>query len=268
VFTVTVVLSSFAVAAIAYSERRHKEHWTVRVGLLPPTPVAGYDLWGWQVSTGQAVALGLIACNVGVHLVWGFSRAGGRTATNLKRFLDRNFMHFPFSGRAFPLLGSTFSHVDWLHLGVNMVALWSFAPLMVSVLGPETFLAAYVSSGCITSLGGMLIHVAKNVHSPSCGASGALLSLFASSALLFPHAKFSIIFFPFASFTGPQLLLAAICVDLCGVAMGWRMFHHGAHLAGSLLGIAFVNGGAKAAHSYQVWAIERWREAKRTLGWR
>lgn len=132
-------------------------------------------------------------------------------------------------------------------------------------MGPETFLAAYVSSGVLTSLGGMIVHLALTITTPSCGASGALLFLFSTSALLFPDSKFSIIFLPFLSFTGPQLLVGVIALDLAGLFLGWRMFHHGAHLSGALLGVLFVNGGAKAIHAYQVWCIEKWQAVKKAM---
>jgi len=45
------------------------------------------------------------------------------------------------------MLLSTFSHQHLLHLSANMWALWSFSSSAVSMLGPEQFLAVYLSAG-------------------------------------------------------------------------------------------------------------------------
>ena len=62
-----------------------------------------YDFMGWQLSKGQAVAAGLIAANVTVHLMWMAARGRSNFAARIGAFLQRNFLHYPFSGRAFPL---------------------------------------------------------------------------------------------------------------------------------------------------------------------
>jgi rhomboid-like protein len=45
------------------------------------------------------------------------------------------------------MLLSTFSHYSLLHLAANMYVLWSFSSSAVSMLGPEQFLAVYLSAG-------------------------------------------------------------------------------------------------------------------------
>lgn len=42
---------------------------------------------------------------------------------------------------------SSFSHVSFLHVCVNMYVLWSFASVTVNLMGPEQFAAFYISAG-------------------------------------------------------------------------------------------------------------------------
>lgn len=63
-FAGAVVFGSFAAAAVVYAERRRKDHWTVRLGMVPQQNgrYRTYDLWGWHLSTGQVRVWWCIAC--------------------------------------------------------------------------------------------------------------------------------------------------------------------------------------------------------------
>lgn len=47
----------------------------------------------------------------------------------------------------FPMILSTFSHYSLFHMAANMYVLWSFSSSIVSLLGPEQFMAVYLSAG-------------------------------------------------------------------------------------------------------------------------
>ncbi len=67
-----------------------------------------------------------------------------------------------------------FLHGGWLHLAVNMIALYSFGTAIVHRIGPRRFLIAYAVSaiGGATAFG-----VISNQPVPMVGASGALFGL-------------------------------------------------------------------------------------------
>ena len=77
-------------------------------------------------------------------------------------------------GDAWRLWSSTFLHLSWIHLGLNMFCLWRLESLE-RILGWQRFLVLYGLSG----LGGSLLSSA--VPQPfllSAGASGAIFGLF------------------------------------------------------------------------------------------
>ncbi len=75
-------------------------------------------------------------------------------------------------GELYRLLASAFLHADAVHLFVNMLALWSFGPMLEALLGPRRFLLLYGAS----ALGGSLAS-AMLVDRWSVGASGAIWGL-------------------------------------------------------------------------------------------
>ncbi|WP_437782718.1 rhomboid family intramembrane serine protease [Sorangium sp. So ce1097] len=87
-------------------------------------------------------------------------------------------------GEVYRLLASAFLHADAVHLFVNMLALWSFGPMLEALFGPRRYLLLYGAS----ALGGSL---ASNLLDDrwSVGASGAIWGLMAAGigVALRPH---------------------------------------------------------------------------------
>eukprot|EP00293_Proteomonas_sulcata_P009090 CAMPEP_0184306366 /NCGR_PEP_ID=MMETSP1049-20130417/15376_1 /TAXON_ID=77928 /ORGANISM="Proteomonas sulcata, Strain CCMP704" /LENGTH=148 /DNA_ID=CAMNT_0026618607 /DNA_START=185 /DNA_END=634 /DNA_ORIENTATION=+ len=146
-----------------------------------------------------------------------------------------------------------------------MLGLWSFGPALVPLLGEENFLACYLSSGVLSSFGGMLIRLATTATAPSLGASGSVLYLASITALIYPATQFTIIFFPFVSFPAPQVLMGIVALDITGLLMRWRRFDHGAHLAAVATGVTFVGWGADLITKYQRWVILQWRKVRKQI---
>src|SRR5690349_7759872 len=82
------------------------------------------------------------------------------------------------------LLSSTFLHVSWLHLLVNLLYLAVFGPPVERRLGSLRFAALYLASG----LGGSIAHTLAQPLSiqPAIGASGAVAGIIAAHLVLFP----------------------------------------------------------------------------------
>ena len=117
------------------------------------------------------------------------------------------------------MLFSTFSHIQFFHIALNMVALYSMSDLISRILPLEQFFAYYLSSGVFASFASNMIKILRfslgvSHTSFSLGAvsfrksqkfiylkilsqSGAVTSCFALASLIFPHSKFYIFPFPF-----------------------------------------------------------------------
>lgn len=80
-------------------------------------------------------------------------------------------------GSVWQLVTSMFSHVEPIHIGFNMLALWALGPQLELALGRARFLALYFLSG----LGGSaLVYLASAPDSRTLGASGAIFGLMAA----------------------------------------------------------------------------------------
>ncbi|MDR1079143.1 MAG: rhomboid family intramembrane serine protease [Propionibacteriaceae bacterium] len=85
------------------------------------------------------------------------------------------------SGAVWQLLTSVFTHVEWLHIGCNMLTLWFLGPPLERILGRARWLALYLLSG----LGGSVCVLWLSQPASSVvGASGAIFGLLASLLLI------------------------------------------------------------------------------------
>ncbi|KAG9465143.1 hypothetical protein GDO78_018823, partial [Eleutherodactylus coqui] len=96
---------------------------------------------------------------------------------------------------------STFSHFSFYHLAANMYVLWTFSSTVVSILGPEQFLALYLSAGVVSSFTSYVCKAAAGNFHPSLGASGAIMTVLGLVCTKMPEVKLAIIFLPMFTFT-------------------------------------------------------------------
>jgi membrane associated rhomboid family serine protease len=80
-------------------------------------------------------------------------------------------------------LTAMFTHVEVLHIGFNMLALWILGPQLEMVLGRVRFLALYLLSGLV---GSAAVYWLSAESTPTLGASGAIFGLMAA-LLVFAH---------------------------------------------------------------------------------
>lgn len=85
------------------------------------------------------------------------------------------------SGGAWELLTSVFTHVQFLHIAFNMLALWVLGPALERYFGRWRFLLVYLGSGLI---GSVLVTFLSSPRSMSLGASGAIFGLMAALLLV------------------------------------------------------------------------------------
>ena len=91
------------------------------------------------------------------------------------------WVHGVSDGAWWQLMTSAFTHVQVLHIGFNMLALFFLGPMLETVLGRWRFLAVYLVSALSGSAAVMLF---ANPHSQTLGASGAIFGLMGALAVM------------------------------------------------------------------------------------
>jgi membrane associated rhomboid family serine protease len=135
----------------------------------------------------------------------------------------------------FRLLSSAFLHGSWLHLILNMAALYSFSFSVGYVLGVRNFLLIYFGSLLAGNLLSLYFHRNHGDYS-AIGASGAVSGVIFASIAIFPESRMGIIFLPFQM---PAWLFGTlfILVSIYGVKSSVGNIGHDAHLGGAIAGI-------------------------------
>jgi membrane associated rhomboid family serine protease len=150
-FTMLVGCSSFTLAVIINYERQKSvnsignnriegEEVNKSPSRFQRDPLIQLIKLCWtNLSEMQKVTLGIIGINVYVHLMWMNPRH--------HNFLLRLFLSSPSTGYVLPMLFCCFSHVEPLHLCINMLVLWKVVPAIEHIMTTEQFVATYISSG-------------------------------------------------------------------------------------------------------------------------
>lgn len=135
------------------------------------------------------------------------------------------------------LLSSGFLHVDWMHLGFNMYALYIFGGFVSSILGVLNFLIIYFGSLVAGNLYTLHFHKNEPFYS-AVGASGAVSGIVYSSILLFPNMQLLLFFaIPMPGYVfGVGYLLYSIY----GMKKQLGNIGHAAHLGGTIGGFAIT----------------------------
>lgn len=135
------------------------------------------------------------------------------------------------------LLSSGFLHVDWMHLGFNMYALYLFGGIVSTVLGTFSFLIIYFVSLIAGNLYTLHFHKNEPYYS-AVGASGAVSGIVYSSILLFPNMQLLLFFaIPMPGYVfGVGYLLYSIY----GMKKQVGNIGHAAHLGGTIGGFAIT----------------------------
>ena len=135
------------------------------------------------------------------------------------------------------MLTSGFLHVDWMHLGFNMYALYIFGDIVATILGTTSFLIIYFGSLLAGNLYTLQYHKNEPYYS-AVGASGAVSGIVYSSILLFPDMQLLLFFaIPIPGYVfGVGYLLYSIY----GMKKQVGNIGHAAHLGGTIGGFVFT----------------------------
>jgi membrane associated rhomboid family serine protease len=135
------------------------------------------------------VTIALIALNVGVFLVE-LAIGGSIDGTNNKIYeygaliargvYPDGSLGGVANGEWWRLISSAFLHYGFIHLGLNMLALYWFGPLLERMLGSLRFALLYLASGLAGSAGALLL----SPNDITVGASGAIFGVLGALLVL------------------------------------------------------------------------------------
>jgi len=133
------------------------------------------------------------------------------------------------------MITSGFLHVNWFHLIVNMIALYSFSYTLENDLGSLRFLLIYFTSLVGGSLLSLYIHRNHGDYA-AAGASGAISGIIFASIVLYPHMEVGFPIFDFR-FKGWLFGILFVAFTLFGIKSKMGNIGHEAHLGGALVGM-------------------------------
>ncbi|MDD7914432.1 rhomboid family intramembrane serine protease [Polaribacter ponticola] len=136
------------------------------------------------------------------------------------------------------MLTSGFLHVDWMHLGFNMYALYMFGGFVSTILGPISFLIIYFGSLLAGSF--YTLHYHKNEpYYSAVGASGAVSGIVYSSILLYPGMELFLFFIPIP-IPGYIFGVGYLLYSIYGMKKQLGNIGHAAHLGGAIGGFVLT----------------------------
>jgi membrane associated rhomboid family serine protease len=134
------------------------------------------------------------------------------------------------SGALWQLVTSFFTHLQFWHIGFNMLALYVLGPQLEALLGRARFLALYLLSGLFGSLA---VYWLSPVNQPTVGASGAIFGLMGALLVVAVRARGNV-----QSLLGLLAVNAVITVIGAGY-ISWQG-HLGGFVGGLLLALVLV----------------------------
>lgn len=164
---------------------------------------------------------------------------------SMKGFSDYTFLdRYKFqvsrilSGEKIRMFTSGFLHVDWMHLGFNMYALYLFGGIVTDTTGISDFLIIYFLSLLAGNLYSLKFHKNEPYYS-AVGASGAVSGVVYSSILLYPDMNLYLFFIPIP-IPGYIFGVGYLLYSIYGMKKQLGNVGHSAHLGGAIGGFAIT----------------------------
>jgi rhomboid family protein len=180
----------------------------------------------------------LIGANVAVFVLEAVSGPG-----LLARFALWPIGHFfvtqfdnPVGFKVWQLITCGFLHANFLHLAINMYALWMFGSDVERAVGPRHYLTLYFASLLSSSVTQLLVvsmMTSTGVY-PTVGASGAIFGILLAFGLLFPRRTIVLLIPPIPMPAIVFVILYALLELFSGVFGTNQGVAHFAHLGGMI----------------------------------
>nr|WP_299035148.1 rhomboid family intramembrane serine protease [uncultured Tenacibaculum sp.] len=137
-------------------------------------------------------------------------------------------------GEKIRMISSGFLHVDWLHLGFNMYALYLFGKVVDSSFGTLNFVLIYFASLLAGSMYSLYQHKKEPYYS-AVGASGAVSGIIFSSIMLYPSMELIMLPIP-VPIPGYVFGIGYLLYSIYGMKNQVGNIGHSAHLGGAIGG--------------------------------
>lgn len=137
-------------------------------------------------------------------------------------------------GEQIRMFTSGFLHVDWAHLGFNMLTLYFFAPILLNQFNNLWFLYIYFGSLVCGSLLTYYFHK-DEYHYRAVGASGAVTGVIYSAILLYPEMDLYLFFIPIG-IPGYVFGIGYLLYSIYGMKAKRDNIGHTAHFGGAIGG--------------------------------
>jgi membrane associated rhomboid family serine protease len=142
----------------------------------------------------------------------------------------------PVGFKLWQLVTSGFLHANFLHLAINMYALWMFGSDVEQAVGPRHYLTLYFASllsASVTQLLVVSMMTSSGVY-PTVGASGAIFGILLAFGLLFPRRTIVLLIPPIPMPAIVFVILYALLELFSGVFGTNQGVAHFAHLGGMI----------------------------------
>ncbi|KAI4869955.1 rhomboid-domain-containing protein [Hypoxylon rubiginosum] len=196
-------------------------------------PRRAWRLWP-DIPPAAATCLALIGLNLMVWRLWSVGPLWG--------LFNRYFIVIAATPRPLQLVGAMFSHQNFNHVALNMVALWFFGTRLHDEIGRGNFLAIYFSSGALgfmVSLANLVLF--RGLEFTTLGASGAIYGIVVAFFWLHKYDEFKLFGYPPDPMSGPQgLAFIGLILGLHIVPFLSKRAHSvdtASHLGGMLAGV-------------------------------
>ena len=155
-----------------------------------------------------------------------------------------NFGVDPIKFKSWQLITYMFIHAGPLHLGFNMYVLWIFGTHIESIWGFKKFIIYYFLTGIFS---GVCIYFFSVSSLTTIGASGAIFSIVAAYAYIYPNRMISFWFIPVQARTIVLILfwtqLGLFILQIVQLPFFDTKTSYIAHLAGILSGYCYIKFG-------------------------
>lgn len=182
----------------------------------------------------MTVVIAIIALNVVVSL-FGFRALGTGGPEALRFVFVPHDVARGANGLGMAL--AHLAHLNVLHLGFNMLALYSFSGAVIDTVGPMFYLVIYAAAG----FGSDLVVFAFRRDDPTyrcLGASGSVAGIMMAAVVLDPTTSIAFVFAPIP-IPGPLFMLGYVIVSVFLIMRQRRGgISHEGHLGGALMGLA------------------------------
>ena len=142
----------------------------------------------------------------------------------------------PVGFKVWQLITCGFLHANFLHLAINMYALWIFGSDVERAVGPKHYLTLYFASLLSSSVTQLLVvsmMTSTGVY-PTVGASGAIFGILLAFGLLFPRRTIVLLIPPIPMPAIVFVILYALLELFSGVFGTNQGVAHFAHLGGMI----------------------------------